>query len=88
MLVSKTPTEYLAIKPLTAQEIHNVFGINIMTEVIIYYHSSSAFPTNNTCMKAIKAGNYTPWTVLTMKTAQRKFIESEETLKRHMRKTP
>ena len=67
VLVSKPPTEYLARRTLPDKAIHDMFKLNSMSELIIYYHAAIGFPTNNTWMKSIKAINCTSWLGLAAK---------------------
>jgi hypothetical protein len=42
-------------------------------------YGAAGFPTEDTWIKAIKAGNYNTWPTITPETVQRHFPESDET---------
>ena len=53
---------------------------------IRFLHAAAGFPTKDTWLKAIKAGNYVTWPGINIKTVNRHFPESDETTKGHMKK--
>ncbi len=53
---------------------------------IRFLHAVAGFPTIETWLKAIKAGNYITRPGITTKTINRHFPESDETTKGHMKK--
>ena len=55
-----------------------------MKQVIRYDHASAGFPTKTTWLKAIKAGFYTMWPMLTATAVMKNYPESNETQKGHM----
>ena len=68
------------------QEVNNVYNIPSTKESVRYLHAAAGFPVQETWIDAIKAGNYTTWLGITVKTVNRHFPESEETQKGHMKK--
>ena len=46
-----------------------------------YLHEAAGFPVQETWIDAIKAGNYTTWPGITLKTVNRHFPELDETQK-------
>jgi hypothetical protein len=52
---------------------------------VCYLHEAAGFPVQETLIDAIKAGNYTTWPGITVKTVNQHFPESDETQKGHMK---
>ena len=57
-----------------------------MEQIIAWYHAAAGYPTKPTWIKAIDAGFYATWPMLTSKAVRKHFPESEETAKGHMRR--
>ena len=55
-------------------------------QTIRYLHGAAGFPTEDTWIKAIKAGNYNTWPTITPATVRSHFPESDETQKGHMKR--
>jgi hypothetical protein len=69
------------------QEVKNVYNIPSTKESVHYLHAAAGFPVQETWIDAIKAGKYTTWPGITVKTVNRHFPESEETQKGHEKTT-
>ncbi|KAL7530484.1 hypothetical protein ACHAXR_003518, partial [Thalassiosira sp. AJA248-18] len=65
----------------------HVFELPSSEKTIAYYQAAAGFPTKETWMDAIRAGNYDTWPGLTTKAVYKFFpeSESEETQKGHMK---
>jgi hypothetical protein len=50
-------------------------------------HAVCGYPVKSTWVKAIKAGNFVGWTLLTEKNVQKYYPETKETDKGHMNQT-
>ncbi len=55
-------------------------------QTIRYLHGAAGFPTEDTWIKAIKAGNYNTWPTITSVPVRHHFPESNETQKGHMKR--
>jgi hypothetical protein len=64
---------------------NNVYDLPSTEQAIRYLHACAGFPTKATWLKAIAAGFYSTWPLLTTKNVNKYFPESEETQKGHMR---
>jgi len=85
-ILNKTPTEFLANRPLPKEAINNVYELKSTAEIIRYYHAVAGFPTKATWLEMIDIGSYATWPGLTVEAARKHYPESEETVKGHMRK--
>ena len=65
-------------KPKRA-EANNVYDLPSTKEMIRYLYASAGHPGKDTWTKAIKAGNFTTWPVLSVKAIHKYFPESDET---------
>ena len=68
------------------ENINHAYSIPSTKGKIRFLHAAAGFPTKETWLKAIKAGNYVTWPGITTKTVNRHFPESDETTKGHMKK--
>jgi hypothetical protein len=64
-----------------------VYELKTQPELVRYYHVATGFPTKPSWLKAIKNEQYALWPGLTWEVVNKHFLESEETLKGHGRKT-
>ncbi|MCP4744891.1 MAG: hypothetical protein GY874_01945, partial [Desulfobacteraceae bacterium] len=71
--------------PPPNEAISHVFELPSTKQTIAYYHGCAGFPTCETWVKAIKAGNYDTWPGLTAKAAAKHFPEHDEEKKGHMK---
>ena len=51
----------------------------------MYFHAAAGFPTKETFMDAVRAGNYATWPGLTTTLISKHFPDSDETQKGHMK---
>ena len=66
--------------------VNSVYELPNMEQIIAWYHAAAGYPTKPTWIKAIDAGFYATWPMLTSKAVRKHFPESEETAKGHMRR--
>ena len=69
------------------QQSNNVYNIPSTNQAIKLMHVVSCYPVNTTWLKAVKVGNYTGCTLLTIRYVQKYYLETTETPKGHMNQT-
>ena len=69
------------------QQSNNVYNIPSTDQAIKLMHVVSCYPVNTTWLKAVKVGNYTGCTLLTIRYVQKYYLETTETPKGHMNQT-
>jgi hypothetical protein len=87
-LLSKTVTNIIMEKRNGSNDdefINHVYELPNLEQVVAWYHAAAGYPTKATWLKAIEAGFYATWPLLTMKAVQKHFPESPKTSKGHMR---
>jgi hypothetical protein len=62
-----------------------VYNLSSASQTVQYLHAAAGFLAVETWIKAIKAGNFITWLILTLNTVRRHFPESDETQKGHMK---
>ncbi len=62
-----------------------IFDLPNNCQTILYYHAAAGFPTKETFLDAIHAGNYATWPGLTTALTNKHFPDSDETQKGHMK---
>jgi hypothetical protein len=88
-LLSKEATNIIVNKQGqfdTNEFANNVYKLPNLEQVVAWYHVAAGYPTKPTYLKAIEAGFYASWPLLTAKAARKHFPESPETAKGHMRR--
>ncbi len=68
------------------EKANHVYSIPSTEGKIRFLHLAAGFPTKETCLKAIEAGNYLTWPGVTAKTVNRHFPKLDEMTKGHMKK--
>ena len=68
------------------EEVSNVYNLPSIAQMIKYLHAATGYPTEDTWIKAINAGNYTTWPGITTTVVQKHFPESNKTQKEHMKR--
>jgi hypothetical protein len=63
---------------------NSVYELPNLEQVVAWYHAAAGYPTKATWLKAIAAGFYTSWPLLTTKAVKKHFPEAPETAKGHM----
>ncbi len=63
---------------------HNLFELPSLRESIRYLHASLGFPVKSTWLKAIRAGNFAGWPLVTVENVNKYFPESDETQMGHL----
>jgi hypothetical protein len=66
--------------------VNSVYELPNTEQVVAWYHAAAGYPTKASWIKAIDAGFYATWPLLTSKAVQKHFPESDETAKGHMRR--
>eukprot|EP00956_Cyclotella_meneghiniana_P043212 scaffold258103_cov212-Cyclotella_meneghiniana.AAC.1 len=66
--------------------LHSVHELPNTEQVIAWYHAAAGYPTKATWIKAIDAGFFATWPMLTSKSVRKHYPESDETTKGHMRR--
>jgi hypothetical protein len=56
-------------------------------QAIKWMHAICGYPVKSTWLKAIKAGNYVGWPILTKRNVQKYYLETIKTAKRHLNQT-
>eukprot|EP00956_Cyclotella_meneghiniana_P040900 scaffold208759_cov72-Cyclotella_meneghiniana.AAC.1 len=69
------------------QQANSVYDLPSTEQAIKWMHAVCGYPVKSTWMKAIKAGNFTGWPLLTEKNVQKYYPETDETDKGHMNQT-
>ena len=76
----------LADEPMTKEQVNKVYDLPSISQSVKYLHAAAGFPTEDTWIKAIKAGNYSTWPTINPTVVRRHFPESNETQKGHMKR--
>jgi hypothetical protein len=66
--------------------VNSVYELPNTEQVVAWYHASAGYPTKATWLKAIEAGFYATWPMLTAKAVRKHFPEHDETQKGHMKR--
>ena len=66
------------------RQANSVYDLPSTEQAIRWMHAVCGFPVKSTWIKAIKAGNYTGWPMLTEKNVNKYYPETNETPKGHM----
>jgi hypothetical protein len=69
----------LVDETITTEQAHHAYDLPSVGQTVRYLHGAAGFPTEDTWIKAIKAGNYNTWPTITPETVRRHFPESDET---------
>jgi len=71
-------------RPNPAEPIANVFELPSTEKTVKYFHAAAGYPTKETWVKAIRAGNYATWPGLSVKGVNECYPETDETPKGQM----
>jgi hypothetical protein len=66
--------------------VNSVYELPNQEQVVAWYHAAAGYPTKPTPTKAIEAGYFATWPLLTAKAVKKYYPETEETPKGHMRR--
>ena len=89
LLLTKSPRVTREQLPDTAVEhANNVYELPSIAQAIAWMHAVCGYPAKSTWIKAIRAGNYVGWPLLTVKNVHRHYPETEETAKGHTNQSP
>eukprot|EP00956_Cyclotella_meneghiniana_P017716 scaffold29109_cov56-Cyclotella_meneghiniana.AAC.5 len=69
------------------QKANSVYDLPSIEQAIKWMHAVCGYPVKSTWLKAVKAGNFTGWPLLTEKNVQKYYPETTETDKGHMNQT-
>jgi hypothetical protein len=69
------------------QKANSVYDLPSIEQAIKWMHAVCGYPVKSTWIKAVKAGNFTGWPLLTEKNVQKYYPETTETDKGHMNQT-
>ena len=78
-------SEYILLPKDIEEAIQNVYDLPSTKQIVRYLHACAGFPTKQTWLRAIRAGNYATWPHLSVKNVQKHFPESDEERQGHMR---
>jgi len=70
----------------TKEQAQHAYDLPSIGQTVRYLHAAAGFPTEESWIKAIRAGNYNTWPTITPSTVRRHFPESDETQKGHMKR--
>ena len=62
-----------------------IFDLPNSRQTLQYFHAAAGFPTKETFLEAVRAGNFTTWPGLTTTLIAKHFPDSDETQKGHMK---
>jgi len=66
-------------------EANAIFNLPNSRQPLMYFHAAAGFPTKESFMDAVQAGNYTTWPGLTTTLISKHVPDSDETQKGHMK---
>ena len=69
------------------QEDNSIYDLPTKEEYIKWIHTVCGYPVKSTWIKAIKAGNFTGWTMINQRNIAKYYPETTETPKGHMNQT-
>ena len=69
------------------QQSNSVYDLPSTEEAIKLMHAVCGYPVKSTWLKAVKAGNYIGWPLLTERNVTKYYPETTETPKGHMTQT-
>ena len=67
------------------ETINNIYDLPSLERTFQYLHATAGFPTIATWLKSIRNGKYLNWPLLTINNVNRRFPESKDIQKVHMR---
>ena len=68
----------------TLQQANSVYDLPSIKHAIKWMHAVCGYPVKTTWVKAVKAGNFVGWPLLTVKNINRYYPETDETPKGHI----
>jgi hypothetical protein len=69
----------------TDETVNAIFDLPNNQQTMLYYHASAGFPTKESFLDAVRAGNYATWPGLTTAIISKHFLDSGKTQKGHMK---
>jgi hypothetical protein len=66
-------------------EANAIFDLPNSRQTLLYFHAAAGFPTKESFLEAVRAGNYATWPGLTTTLIAKHFPDSDETQKGHMK---
>ena len=68
------------------ETINSVYELPNLQQVVRWYHAAAGYPTKATWLKAIEAGFYATWPLLTAKAVKKHYPDTDATPKGHMKR--
>ncbi len=81
---TKVTQKGLSTQP-TNKTVNAIFDLPNNCQTMLYYHALAGFPTKETFLDAVRAGNYATWPGLTTALLKKHFPNSDEMQKGHMK---
>ena len=75
-----------AVDKTKKERANKVYDLPSISQTVRYLHAAAGFPTEETWIKAIKAGNFNTWPTITPSIVRRHFPESDKTQQGHMKR--
>ena len=69
------------------KQANSVYDLPSTEEAVRWMHTTCGYPVKSIWLKAIKAGNFTGWPVISERTVSKYYPETKETPKGHMSQT-
>jgi hypothetical protein len=69
------------------RQANSVYDLPSTEQAIKWMHAVCGYPVKSTWLKAVKAGNYVGWPMLTKRNVQKYYPETSKTAKGHMNQT-
>jgi hypothetical protein len=69
----------------TNETVNAIFDLPNNRQTMLYYHASAGFPTKESFLDALRAGNYATWPGLTTALISKHFFDSDKMQKGHMK---
>jgi hypothetical protein len=66
------------------QQANSIYNLPSTKQAIKWMHAVCGYPVKSTWLKAIKAGNYGGWPILTERNVQKYYLETTKTAKGHL----
>ena len=71
-------------KVCTLRQANSVYNLPSIKHAIKWMHAVCGYPVKTTWVKAVKAGNFVGWPLLTTKNINKNYPKTDETPKEHM----
>ena len=85
VVLNKNTDTMLIDQPNPEHAINSTYEMPSSEQLVRFLHACTGYPTKDTWLKAIRAGNYLSWPGLTTRKFNRHYPETDDTPKGHMR---